>query len=66
MSAETERVPTALTGNAFTRTSYTFTGWNTAASGSGTAYADRAHVSVRREHPYAVPAQWTAVPLGTR
>jgi uncharacterized repeat protein (TIGR02543 family) len=42
MSAETESVPTALTGNAFTRTSYTFTGWNTAASGSGTAYADRA------------------------
>jgi len=42
MSAETESVPTALTANAFTRTSYTFTGWNTAASGSGRAYADGA------------------------
>ncbi len=42
MSAKTESVPTALTRNAFTRSSYTFTGWNTAASGSGTAYADRA------------------------
>ncbi len=29
---------TALSANAFTRTGYTFTGWNTAANGSGTAY----------------------------
>ncbi len=31
-----------LTSNAFTRTGYTFTGWNTAANGSGTAYANNA------------------------
>ena len=30
----------ALTANAFTRTGYTFTGWNTNANGSGTAYND--------------------------
>ena len=34
----------ALTQNAFTRTGYTFNGWNTAADGSGTAYADKASV----------------------
>ena len=33
-----------LTANAFTRTGYHFTGWNTAANGSGTAYADKASV----------------------
>ena len=33
--------PTALTPNAFTRTGYSFSGWNTAANGSGgTAYPD--------------------------
>ena len=38
-------VPTALTANAFTRQGYTFTGWNTAADGSGDAYADKAAVT---------------------
>ncbi len=31
-----------LTANAFTRNGFTFTGWNTAANGTGTAYADSA------------------------
>jgi uncharacterized repeat protein (TIGR02543 family) len=35
-------VATALTANAFTRTGYIFSGWNTAANGSGTAYANGA------------------------
>ena len=30
----------ALTENAFTRTGYAFNGWNTAADGSGTSYAN--------------------------
>ena len=34
-----------LTANAFTYTGYTFAGWNTAANGSGTAYADKAPIS---------------------
>ena len=34
-----------LTANAFTRTGYTFNGWNTKADGSGTSYADKASVS---------------------
>ncbi len=33
-----------LTANAFVRTGYTFTGWNTAADGKGTAYADKQSV----------------------
>jgi uncharacterized repeat protein (TIGR02543 family) len=47
-----------LTGNAFTRTGYTFAGWNTAANGSGTAYANGA------SYPFTASAtlyaQWTA------
>ena len=35
-------VSTSLTSNVFTRSGFTFTGWNTAADGTGTAYADMA------------------------
>ena len=38
-------VKQALTKNAFTRTGYTFTGWNTKADGSGTAYTDKQEVT---------------------
>ena len=38
-----------LTANAFTRTGYEFTGWNTASNGSGTSYAD--------ESSYTAPAE---------
>ena len=34
-----------LNANSFTRTGYTFSGWNTKADGSGTAYGDGASVS---------------------
>ncbi|MGN1155738.1 MAG: InlB B-repeat-containing protein [Agathobacter sp.] len=34
-----------LTANGFTKTGYTFAGWNTNASGTGTSYADKASVS---------------------
>ena len=34
-----------LTANGFSKTGYTFTGWNTSANGSGTSYADQASVS---------------------
>lgn len=34
-----------LTANVFTKTGYTFNGWNTKADGSGTSYADKASVS---------------------
>ncbi len=41
----TEGVPTPLTANAFNITGYVFTGWNTAADGSGTSYANGASVT---------------------
>jgi uncharacterized repeat protein (TIGR02543 family) len=42
MANEVASSPTALSANAFTRTGYTFTGWNTVANGTGTAYANGA------------------------
>ena len=40
MASETSSSAAALTTNVLTRTGYTFSGWNTAANGSGTTYAD--------------------------
>jgi uncharacterized repeat protein (TIGR02543 family) len=42
MSPQTASASTTLTLNTFTRMGYSFTGWNTATDGSGTAYADGA------------------------
>ena len=36
-----QNVATALNENTFSRTGYTFNGWNTRANGTGTAYADK-------------------------
>jgi uncharacterized repeat protein (TIGR02543 family) len=58
MGAESANTPTALTANAFVKTGYTFSGWNTAANSSGTSYANGA------SYPFAAAAtlyaQWTA------
>ena len=48
---------TTLIANAFTRADYDFTGWNTAADGSGTAYADQAAVTLSGN--CTLYAQWT-------
>lgn len=48
---------TGLTANAFSRTGYTFTGWNTAADGSGTAYDDQAVLTGLTED-ITLYAQW--------
>lgn len=48
-----------LTANTFTRSGYTFSGWNTAADGSGTAYADGASYAFTAST--TLYAQWTAV-----
>jgi len=50
-----------LTENAFTRVGYTFAGWNTAADGSGTAYADKENVTNLAEmnQTAILYAQWT-------
>ncbi len=42
MANETANAPTALTANTYTDVGHGFSGWNTAADGSGTAYANGA------------------------
>ena len=63
MSPQTANVPTALTANTFTRSGYTFSGWNTLANGTGTAYADGAIYSFSAD--VTLYAQWTALPNHT-
>jgi len=48
-----------LTTNAFTYTGYTFSGWNTAANGSGTAHANGASYTMGASS-VTLYAQWTA------
>ena len=45
-----------LNANSFTRTGYTFSGWNTKADGSGTAYGDGASISPSSD--VTLYAQW--------
>ena len=52
-----------LNANSFTRSGYTFNGWNTVANGSGTSYADRASVSPGAN--LTLYAQWTPKPIYT-
>ena len=53
-----------LDGNAFARDGYAFAGWNTAADGSGTAYADGAEVFGLADEYETITlyAQWEKVP----
>ena len=48
---------TALTANTFTRTGYTFAGWNTKADGSGTSYTDKQTVKLTANT--TLYAKWT-------
>lgn len=48
---------TALNANTFTRSGYAFSGWNTAANGSGTAYTDKAGITLFSDT--TLFAQWT-------
>jgi hypothetical protein len=63
MTAQTSGTSAALTTNAFTYSGYTFAGWNTAANGSGTAYADGATFPFSSDT--TLYAQWTANPTTT-
>lgn len=59
MDPQSATTATALTANAFEREGFTFAGWNTAANGSGTAYADGASFPFTANT--TLFAQWTAV-----
>jgi LPXTG-motif cell wall-anchored protein/uncharacterized repeat protein (TIGR02543 family) len=62
MSTQSASTATALSTNTFTRSGFTFAGWNTAANGTGTAYANGA------SYPFTsnttLYAQWTASSSG--
>ena len=62
MSTQSASSATAITTNAFTRSGFSFSGWNTAANGSGTAYANGA------SYPFAADvtlfAQWSPIQGG--
>ena len=57
MTAQSASTATALTANTFTKDGYTFSGWNTAANGSGTTYADGASYAFTAD--VTLYAQWT-------
>lgn len=65
MNAES---PVKLRKNAFSRKGYTFTGWNTAANGSGTSYVDETTENLTAEENAEVKlyAQWKAHGYGVR
>ena len=49
-------VSQAIAANAFTRSGYTFTGWNTNADGSGTSYTDKQSITISQD--MTLYAQW--------
>ena len=59
MANQVASAETQLTANVFSRSGFTFAGWNTAADGTGTTYADGA--SYRFGRSTTLYAQWTAV-----
>jgi len=50
-----------LTANSFSRTGYTFAGWNTAANGSGTSYSNGASYGPMGAGDVTLYAQWTPI-----
>ena len=55
-------VTATLDGNLYSKTGYTFAGWNTEADGTGNAYADEAEVKdlAANGGTFTLYAQWTA------
>ena len=50
----------SLNNNSYTRTGYTFSGWNTAGNGSGTPYSDGGNYTHTLAGIMTLYAQWTA------
>ncbi|MBQ9642225.1 MAG: InlB B-repeat-containing protein [Bacteroidaceae bacterium] len=63
MSDQTIENSGTLTANAFTRTGYTFAGWNTKADGTGTDYSNGAAITATESSkgPVTLYAKWTPV-----
>ena len=56
LATQVAGIPTALSTNTFTRTGFTFTGWNSLANGLGYAYANNAFYSFDADATFY--AQW--------
>ena len=61
MNNQTSVVSQNLAANAFTRSGYTFAGWNTVADGSGSSYADAAAYMFTAS--VTLYAQWALIPV---
>lgn len=57
-TTQVNNTATALTANPFTRSGYTFAGWNTSSNGSGTAYGNGASYAFNAN--ISLYAQWSA------
>ncbi|MTA95487.1 MAG: hypothetical protein F2542_02845, partial [Actinobacteria bacterium] len=60
MASQVASSATALTSNSFARSGFSFSGWNTLANGTGTAFADAASFAFATDQ--TLYAQWTAIP----
>ncbi len=58
MASQLSSAPASLSANSFVRTGHEFTGWNTAADGSGTSYSDQATFTFATSG--TLYAQWRA------
>ena len=63
MSAQSAARATNISSNTFTYSGYTFAGWNTAADGSGSPFADNASFPFTADT--VLYAQWTLTPVVT-
>lgn len=63
MADQTISGTAALNANAFTRSGYTFNGWNTAANGSGISYANTANITPTAD--LTLYAQWKSNSSGS-
>lgn len=61
MASQVASSATALTSNSFARSGFSFSGWNTLANGTGTAFADAASFAFATDQ--TLYAQWTAIPV---
>lgn len=59
MSSQSSNVPAALSNNSYLRIGYSFSGWNTAANGSGTPYVNGALFPFTSD--LTLYAQWTPI-----
>ena len=64
MVAQSSTTETNLSSNSFQRSGYVFTGWNTAADGSGTAYGPGASYNFAAD--MTLYAQWALAPSSNR